>query len=75
MYASTGCMMVVAEFLSYYELMNLQVCGKKLYNDIVPNVMNNRKLYPQIGIREFLFDKVPYEPKIIMENLVRRSDA
>ena len=50
------------------------MCGKKLYNDIVPNVMNNRKLYPQIGIREFLFNKVPYDPKIIMEALINRSD-
>lgn len=37
--------------------------------------MNNRKQYPQIGVREFLFNKVPYEPKIIMDALMYRSDS
>ena len=67
-----GCMTSIAAYLNYHELLQLQVCGKKLYTDIVPKVMMNSELLPQIGIRLFL-KGVDYDPFVIRDAMLKRS--
>ena len=49
-----GCLISIAEFLTYHELLQFQSCGKKLYKDIVPRVMMKWQYLPQVGVYNFL---------------------
>ena len=67
-----GCMSKIVEYMTYHEMLKLQACGKKLYNDIVPKIMMKRELLPQIGIYQFL-NGAEYEPQVIYDALLQES--
>ena len=64
LYASMGCMTNIAGYLTYHELLRLQACGRKLYREIVPRVMMNQSLLPQVGLYHFLRG-AEYDPEVI----------
>ena len=56
---------MVAEYCEYRELMTLQFCGKKFYNQIVPQVMYTRNTMVKIGLFYHLFHNYQYDIDII----------
>lgn len=45
----------ISEFLSIKLLLQLQLLNKQFYNDIIPNVMDKRKLLPNIDPQMHLY--------------------
>lgn len=52
---SKDCMQVVTEFLVIKNLLELQRVNKEFYNRIIPVIMNERKMFPNIDPKMHLF--------------------
>ena len=52
---SQGCMQIVTEFLSINKVLDLQLINKDFYEVIIPTIMTNRKMYPNIDPKMHMF--------------------
>lgn len=52
---SGGCMQTISEFLTVHKWISFNSVNKEFYNKIIPEVMTQRKLYPNIDPQMHLF--------------------
>lgn len=52
---STGCMQTISEFLTVHKFIAMNLVNRQFYDRIIPEVMTQRKLYPNIDPQMHLF--------------------
>ena len=61
MFASSGCMQTIIEFLPYEEIWKLNALNKRFYNQILPQTMTTSGINPRIMNYIHLYDGKDYK--------------